>query len=278
MTEHARRPDGTGFYLVGGELTAAGSAGQAAAFDQPIDFSITAGLFGDTDTEVVVVAWSSTETDDLEGMRPVDNQVILPLRTHPLMLNSLPASVRVQLRTAGGFDDTEGIWHVTLHFRNQAGSGLTWHASLPTEAFGAGWTAPLADLLTIDGTDSAVADKAASHAAVQAVGAGASEKPAVTVTHHADDEYYELLVDGQRAGILVYHLIGSHLSITHTVIDQTYRGQGFSWVLIRHALDDLRTKSLTVSNYCAVVRHFVKRNPEYGVLFGPPQSFAKRGG
>jgi predicted GNAT family acetyltransferase len=91
------------------------------------------------------------------------------------------------------------------------------------------------------------------------------------VTHHADDEYYELLVDGQRAGILVYHVIGSHLSITHTVIDQMYRGRGFSWELIRHALDDIRTNSATVSNYCAIVHRFIERNPEYGDLLGLPR-------
>jgi predicted GNAT family acetyltransferase len=270
MTEHVR-PDGTGFYLAGGELTMAGSAEQTIAFDQPIDFSITAGLFGGTDMDVVLAAWSSAQSGDLEGVRSADGQVVLPLRTHALMLNSLPASVQVQLRTAAGLHDTEGIWQLTLHFRNHAGSGLTWHASLPAEAFGAGWTAPLADLLTIDTADSAIADERPTHPTAQTVGADALGTPAVTVTHHADDEYYELLVDGQRAGILVYHVIGSHLSITHTVIDQMYRGRGLSWELIRHALDDIRTNSATVSNYCAIVHRFIERNPEYGDLLGLPR-------
>jgi predicted GNAT family acetyltransferase len=270
MTDHVLRPDGTGFYLAGGELTAAGSAEQTIAFDQPIDFSITAGLFGGNDMEVVLAAWSTARSDDLDGLRSVDGHVVLPLRTHSLMLNSLPSSVRVQLRTTTGLQDIEGIWQLTLHFRNHVGSGLTWHASLPSEAFDAGWTAPLADLLSIDSADSTASDQAASQSAARA--AGPLETPAVTVIHHADDEYYELLVGGQRAGILVYHVIGSHLSITHTVIDQTYRGQGFSWVLIRHALDDMRTKSVTVANYCAVVHQFVKNNPEYGDLLGLPQS------
>jgi predicted GNAT family acetyltransferase len=259
MTEHVLRPDGTGFYLAGGELTMAGSAEQSIAFDQPTDFSITAALFGGTDLDVMLAAWSTAQPGDLEGVRSVGGQVVLPLRTHALMLNSLPASLRVQLRTAAGLNDTEGIWQLTLQFRNHAGSGLTWHAGLPTEAFGAGWTAPLADLLTIDGANSPITDD------------GALEMPAVTVTHHADDEYYELLVDGQRAGILVYHAIGSQLSITHTVIDPAYRGQGFSWRLIRHALDDLRTKPVTVSNYCAIVHRFIERNPEYGDLLGLPR-------
>lgn len=271
MTEHVLRPDGTGFYLAGGELTMAGSAEQAIAFDQPIDFSISARLFGGTDMDVVLAAWSTAQSADLEGVRSMGDQVVLPLRTHALMLNSLPASVQVQLRTAAGLHDTEGIWQLTLHFRNHVGSGLTWHASLPTEALEAGWTAPLADLLTIDTADYAIADERPTHTIAQTVVADALGTPAVTVTHHADDEYYELLVDGQRAGILVYHVIGSHLSITHTVIDQSYRGRGLSWELIRHALDDMRTNSATVSNYCAIVHRFVERNPEYGDLLDLPR-------
>jgi predicted GNAT family acetyltransferase len=255
MTEQVRRPEGTGFYLADGELTMAGSAEQTLTFDQPVDFSVTAGLSGGVDMDVVLASWSTEHAEDLAGVRPEDGRSVLPLRIQPSMLNSLPSSVRVQLRTAAGLHDTEGIWQLTLHFRNQAGSGLTWHASLPTEAFGTGWLAPLSDLLTIDSADR-------THDA-----ASAQVSPAVTVVHHAEDEYYELLIDGERAGILVYHVIDAHLSITHTIIEQGYRGRGLSWVLIRGALDDLHTRSVTVSNYCAVVSRFVEKNPEYRDLF-----------
>ena len=254
MTEHVVRPDGTGFYLAGGELTMAGFAEQVIAFEQPIDFSITAGLFGSTDLDVVVASWSSAEPGDLSGVRSEDGLLVLPLRTQALMLNSLPSSTRVRLRTESSLHAAAGTWQLTLHFRNRAGSGLTWHAGLPAEAFDAGWTAPLADFLTVDGVDPDI-----------------RELTSVTLAHHADDEFYELLVDGQRAGILVYHVIGSHLSITHTVIDQAYRGRGLSWELIRRALDDIRTRSLTVSNYCAIVRQFVEENPEYGDLLALPR-------
>ncbi|GAA1560265.1 hypothetical protein GCM10009789_11930 [Kribbella sancticallisti] len=279
MSDQVLRPDGTGFYLAAGELTLADSAEQTIAFDQPVDFSVTAGLFGGADLDVMLASWSTAQPHDLDGVRPQDGRMVLPLRTQPLMLNSLPSSVRVQLRTAAGLHDTEGIWQLTLHFRNEAGSGLTWHASLPTEAFGAGWLAPLSDLLTIDSADRPLSTPSGRGGvtartggqAAGAQGTGTLESTAVTVAHHADDEYYELLVDSHRAGILVYHVIGSHLSITHTVIEQTYRGQGLSWVLVRRALDDIRTRSVTVSSYCAIVNRFVEKNPEYRGLFSTPR-------
>ena len=299
MTDQVLRPDGTGFYLAGGELTVAGVAGQTIASGQPADFSVTAGLFGSADPDVMVASWSTAQSDDPGGVRSEDGRTVLPLRTQPLMLSSLPSNVRVQLCTAAGLHGTEGAWRLVLHFRNHAGSGLTWRASLPTEAFGAGWSAPLADLMTIDGADGAVGDPAPappqSPAGDQGVGTAApsrrgdassrrdghvvgaqaatstSAAPAVTVVHHSDDEYYELLVDGHQAGLLVYHVIGSHLSITHTVIEQTYRGRGLSWVLIGRALDDIRARFATVSNYCAVVRRFVEKNPEYRDLLSLPR-------
>ena len=260
MTDQVLRPDGTGFYLAGGELMVAGPAEQAITGGQPADFSVTAGLFGSADMDFMFASWNTTQADDLRRVRSEDGRLVLPLRTQPVMLNSLPSKVRVQLRTATGPHDAEGLWQLVLHFRNQAGSSLTWHAGLPAEAFGTGWLAPLADLLTIDGADGA-ADGADA----------ATTTPAVAVVHHADDEYYELLVDGQQAGLLVYHVIGSHLSITHTVIEPTYRGQGLSWALVGRALDDIRTRSVTVSNYCPVVSRFVEKNPDYRDLLSMPR-------
>ena len=239
------RPDGTGYHLADGRLT-------VPAIGRPVDLSVTAALFGGDDLDVVLASWSSTGTGCL---RSQDGRMTLPVQTQPVMLNSLPSSVRIRVRAAAPLQDADGAWRLVLHFRDRAGAGLTWQSDLPPDAFGRGWPAPLADLLTIDGT---VAEP--DHA----------PRPTVTVVHHPEDEYYELLVDGRQAGLLVYHVIGSHLSITHTVVEPTYRGQGLSWVLVGRALDDIRTRDVTVSNYCAVVRRFVEKNPEYGdILAGP---------
>ena len=253
MTDRELRADGAGFYLAGGELTVAGAARQAIVDGELAEFSITADLFGGAGMDVVLAGWKTAPTDTFEDVRSQDGCTVLSLHTQPVMLNSLPGSILVHLRTA----HPEGTWRLVLHFRNRAGSRLVWQADLPSEAFGAGWLAPLADLMTIDGTDPAAVD------------ASTAAAPTTTVVHHADDEYYELLVDGQQAGLLVYHVIGSQLSITHTVIEPTYRHLGLSWVLIGGALDDIRTRFTEVSNYCPVVRRFVEQNPDYRDLLRP---------
>jgi predicted GNAT family acetyltransferase len=239
MTDQVVRPDGTGFHLSGGEVTVPAGGGA-------VDVTVSARLLDGFE-----VTLASRSTADLSDVRSEGGRSILPLETRPMMLNSLPSSVRVRLHT----DTAEDGSRIILHFRNHAGSSLTWQAELPAEAFGAGWEAPLAELLTIDGT----------------ANEPTSQSPAVTVVNHPDDEYYELLVDGQQAGLLVYHVIGAHLSITHTAIEPTYRGRGLSWALVGGALDDIRTKYPTVTNYCPVVRRFVDKNPAYGDLLSQPR-------
>ncbi|WP_329000813.1 N-acetyltransferase [Kribbella sp. NBC_00709] len=274
MTDQALGADGTGFYLAGGGLTVAGASGRTIAGGRLVEVSVTACLLGSAGMDATLASWGAAESAGLDDVRAEDGRTVLPLQTQPMMLSSLPSSVRVQVRTTPDSHDNEDDWRLVLQFRNQAGSSLTWDASLPAEAFGAGWQAPLADLLTIDG---AVADPAPTPAPTPAeppaptAAQPPAEDQAVTVVDHAGDEYYELLVGGQQAGLLVYHLIGSHLSITHTVIEPTYRGRGLSWELVGRALDDIRTKSVTVSNYCPVVSRFVDKNPEYGDLLSPPR-------
>jgi predicted GNAT family acetyltransferase len=90
----------------------------------------------------------------------------------------------------------------------------------------------------------------------------------IAVIDHPDDEYYELSSGTNRVGVLAYHMIGTNLTITHTWIADRHRGQGLASLLIRHALDDIRTKAVTVSNYCPIVGQYVEKNPEYGDLLG----------
>lgn len=88
----------------------------------------------------------------------------------------------------------------------------------------------------------------------------------IAILDHPEDEYYEVTSGDDRVGMLVYHVIGTKLTITHTWIAESHRGQGLASILIRHALDDIRTKSVAVSNYCPIVGSYIEKNPEYGDL------------
>lgn len=85
-----------------------------------------------------------------------------------------------------------------------------------------------------------------------------------TVRHDEAGGFYEVLVDGASAGLLVYGLEGSRRVFTHVFINEEYRGHSLSTLLVRAALDDIRAAGGTVTNYCPVVGRFVDHHSEYG--------------
>lgn len=86
---------------------------------------------------------------------------------------------------------------------------------------------------------------------------------AQTVRHDEVGAFYEVLVDGTSAGLLVYGLEGSRRVFTHVFINEEYRGRSLASLLVRTALDDIRAAGGTVTNYCPVVGRFVDTHPEY---------------
>jgi uncharacterized protein len=93
--------------------------------------------------------------------------------------------------------------------------------------------------------------------------------PVTEVVNRTDERYYELLVDGHAAGMVVYELTGHRYVLTHTVIAENYQGRGLSQVLLRGTLNDLRERQATVTIYCPVVGRFIEGNPEYRSLIDP---------
>lgn len=96
-----------------------------------------------------------------------------------------------------------------------------------------------------------------------------AEAPAgqvLEVVHHPEDRFYELLVDGKSAGLIVYEDVRGRYVFTHTFIAEGYRGRGLSWTLMRAALDDVKERRVPMTNHCPVLDRFIEKNPEYAPL------------
>ena len=83
------------------------------------------------------------------------------------------------------------------------------------------------------------------------------------VRRNAERSRYEILVDGEVAGIADYQVDGTVWTFPHTVIDGHRRGQGLGAELVQAALDDVRAQGATVVPLCWYVARFVDENPEY---------------
>jgi predicted GNAT family acetyltransferase len=85
----------------------------------------------------------------------------------------------------------------------------------------------------------------------------------LVVHENVTDRYFELLADGVFAGGIVYEVIGSTMSLTHTQIEPAYRHQGLASVLIRGTLEAVLNRGLTLESRCPIVDDYVTAHPEY---------------
>jgi hypothetical protein len=74
---------------------------------------------------------------------------------------------------------------------------------------------------------------------------------------------YELFVDDWLAGFAAYHQEGDAVVFPRTVIKPAARGQGLGEVLLRGALDDVRSRGLSVIPACSFVVEFIDQHAEY---------------
>lgn len=81
-----------------------------------------------------------------------------------------------------------------------------------------------------------------------------------------DKSRYEIRLNGSRVGRLDYHVSNGTVTIPHTEIDPAYAGRGLGVELVRGALDDIRSRQLSVRPLCSFVRHFITLHPEYADL------------
>ncbi|HYZ92229.1 MAG TPA: GNAT family N-acetyltransferase [Actinomycetota bacterium] len=81
--------------------------------------------------------------------------------------------------------------------------------------------------------------------------------------HNEARSRYELYIDGDLASIADYRLDGKRAVFFHTETSPPFRGRGLGAELVEWALDDVRTRGLTVDPQCWFVADFVDDHPEY---------------
>jgi uncharacterized protein len=85
----------------------------------------------------------------------------------------------------------------------------------------------------------------------------------VTVTDRSEQLRYEIEVDGEVAGFLLYRREPGVLELVHTDVDPKWEGKGVGAALVQGALDDVRARGLKVRPFCPFVRAYLRRHPEY---------------
>lgn len=83
------------------------------------------------------------------------------------------------------------------------------------------------------------------------------------VADNAPAHRFEIFVGDELAGFAEYESGDHALSLTHTVIDPAFEGQGLGSALARSALDAARDAGLGVLPVCPFIRTYIERHPAY---------------
>jgi len=81
-----------------------------------------------------------------------------------------------------------------------------------------------------------------------------------------DRHRYELRAGDELVGIIDYRLHGDVIRLIHTEVPERFGGQGHAATLARSALDDARSRGLTVRPDCPYVASYIEKHPEYADL------------
>lgn len=81
-----------------------------------------------------------------------------------------------------------------------------------------------------------------------------------------DARRYELRSGDTVVGFLVHRLVGDVMTLVHTEVDPAFAGQGHAATLVRGALDDARSRGLSVVPSCPYVAAYIAKHPDYADL------------
>jgi hypothetical protein len=88
----------------------------------------------------------------------------------------------------------------------------------------------------------------------------------VTVRENADERRFELMLDGERAGLAAYRVRDGVTVITHSEIHPEHQGKGLGHELARQTLDALREQGARVAPACPFFAKYIAEHPEYADL------------
>ncbi len=85
-----------------------------------------------------------------------------------------------------------------------------------------------------------------------------------------DAHRFELRSGEEVLGFLTYRLNGTRITLIHIEVDPAHEGEGHAATLARGALDDARSRGLTVVPKCPFVAKYIDKHPEYADLVHRP--------
>jgi uncharacterized protein len=88
-----------------------------------------------------------------------------------------------------------------------------------------------------------------------------TESARIGVRDNPDERRYELLVDGELAGELLYRPRSDAVVLIHTEVTARFQHHGLGERLVADAVADVRARGLRSVAVCPFVRAYMQRHP-----------------
>jgi predicted GNAT family acetyltransferase len=89
-----------------------------------------------------------------------------------------------------------------------------------------------------------------------------TESAEIAVRDNPNELRYELFVDGEAAGEILYHRRSDAVILDHTEVTPRLQHHGLGERLVADALADIRARGLRPVGRCPFVRAYMQRHPE----------------
>jgi len=97
-----------------------------------------------------------------------------------------------------------------------------------------------------------------------------SQPPTAPIVKRVEAEHqYQILVDGQHAGMTAYLDRGEQRVFLHTEVDNSFTGQGLAAQLVQQALTDARSSGKRIVPVCPYVARHLKKHAEFADITDP---------
>ncbi|WUH96989.1 N-acetyltransferase [Spirillospora sp. NBC_00431] len=83
------------------------------------------------------------------------------------------------------------------------------------------------------------------------------------ITDNAEQNRYEIRLDGELAGFVEYERGEGSIALVHTEVGSAFEGKGVGGSLARGVLDDIRARGLSAVPVCPFIKKWIDRHPDY---------------
>ncbi|WP_341394655.1 GNAT family N-acetyltransferase [Arthrobacter sp. G119Y2] len=96
----------------------------------------------------------------------------------------------------------------------------------------------------------------------------------VNFSHNLDNSRYELRVGGELVGTAEYAEYSEEpdsVALTHTVVREEFRHQGYSSMLVKFAAEDIIASGRRIKPYCSYAASYLGKHREFSHHVSWPQ-------